>query len=259
MLFDDDPRDKRKKRFIAEMKKRKCGLLISPLASKLARWEKGEAEPEELFRTAGHAANKGEVLISDFKKRPDVILAGIAMDENRYITTVGEIGIEVRKCRVTEVFSDVVISPVRCDGSGFFRAAAMIVEDAGGEEAIGYGSPLPADPGTAFSTGPGALTVEGIIHLCLDARGAAGAEDQVTKGLLASFALAEGLDAETVAVPGIEPGEDGLSPAVYAAGVIEAVKEHPASSISKVVLTGMEEETVGVFVELLERHDAEND
>ncbi len=117
MLFDDDPRDIRKKEFIERMRRRKSGELLRPLSEKIAAWEKGEIDSSEVFKAAGYAGRKGDAMIADFKKRPDVILAGITMDENRYITSLGDIGVEVRLSDITEVFCDALVTPVEPDGT----------------------------------------------------------------------------------------------------------------------------------------------
>ena len=85
----EEARLERLKRFIAAMKTRRCDSLITPLEEKIRAYRNGEAAPEEVFKTAGWVGREGKDMEGDFKKRPEVILAGIAMDQNRYITEVG--------------------------------------------------------------------------------------------------------------------------------------------------------------------------
>jgi O-acetyl-ADP-ribose deacetylase (regulator of RNase III) len=257
MLFDDDPRDKRKKEFIERMRRRKAGELIAPLAEKIAGWESGDIELSEVFKAAGYAARKGDSLIADFKKRPDVILAGIAMDENRYITSLGDIGIEVRLADITGVFSDAVVSPVSADG-GMSEGAAAAVREAGGEEiekeAKGM-APIPA--GGAISTGPGGLTTGHVIHAQVrDVSGTVSA-DSVSDALSSALKEAEKLEAETVAVPGLGFVDGGIGAGESAAAVISAVESHEGESLTKVLLVDISEEVVDAFVSELEKRDEE--
>ena len=257
MLFDDDPRDIRKKDFIERMRHRKSGALLGPLAEKITAWEKGEAEAAAVFKAAGYAARKGEAMIADFKKRPDVILAGIAMDENRYITALGDIGIEVRLTDITEVFSDAIVTPVDPDG-GMTAGAAAAVKDSGGEEiekeAMGK---APITSGSAVSTGPGKLATGNVIHAAVNDASGGITAGSVTEALAAALKEAEELEAETVAVPGLGFVDGGIGAKESAAAVVNAVENHSGDSVTKVLLVDIVEEVVVAFIDELEKRDEE--
>ncbi len=225
MLFDDDPRDVRKKDFIERMRRRKSGELLGPLAEKIAAWEKGETDAADVFKAAGYASRKGESMIADFRKRPDVILAGIAMDENRYITALGDIGIEVRLTDITEVFSDAIITPV--------------------------------DPGGDMTAGPGDLATGNVIHAAVSDGSGGITAGSVTEALAAALKEAEELDAETVAVPGLGFVDGGIGAEESAAAVVKAVENHSGDSVTKVLLVDIAEEVVAAFVDELEKRDEE--
>ncbi len=219
MLFDDDPRDIRKKEFIERMRRRKSGELLGPLTEKIAAWERSEIDSSEVFRAASYAGRKGEAMIADFKKRPDVILAGIAMDENRHITSLGEIGVEVRLSNITEVFCDALVTPDEPDGSMTSGAAvihAAVKDDSG-----------------AITTG------------------------SVTAALSAALKEAEELEAETVAVPCLGYVDGGIGAEESAAAVITAVENHAGESLTKIMLVDIAEEAVAAFIAELEKRDEE--
>jgi O-acetyl-ADP-ribose deacetylase (regulator of RNase III) len=225
MLFEDDPRDIRKKEFIERIRRRKSGELIGPLSKKIAAWEKGDIDSSEVFRAAGYAGRKGDAIIADFKKRPDVILAGIAMDENRYITSIGEIGVEVRLSDITEVFSDAIVTSVEPDGS--------------------------------MAAGSGSLTAENVIHAAVRDGSGAVTPGSVTAALSAALKEAEALEAETVAVPGLGYVDGGIGAEESAASVISALENHSGESINKVLLVDIAEEVVSAFVAALKKRDEE--
>jgi O-acetyl-ADP-ribose deacetylase (regulator of RNase III) len=257
MLFDDDPRDIRKKEFIERMRQRKSGELLRPLAEKIEAWEQGDADPADVFGAAGYAARRGDAMIADFKKRPDVILAGIAMDENRIVTALGDIGVEVRLASITEVFSDAIVSPVEPDGN-MSSGAAVAVKEAGGEEIEHEAKDKsPVEPGRALATGPGTLTAGNIVHV--NVRDAAGAitEESVGKAMSAALEVAEELEAEAVAVPGLGYVEGGIGAGESAASLVAAIESHKGDSVAKILLVDIAEELVAAFVEELEKREEE--
>ena len=257
MLFDDDPRDMRKKNFIERMRRRKSAELLGPLSEKISAWEKGEIDSSEVFKAAGWAGRKGEAMIADFKKRPDVILAGIAMDENRYITTLGDIGVEVRLSDIIEVFSDAIVTPVEPDGSMPAGAAAAVREAGGAEIEDEAKGKAPIAAGSAVSTGSGGLTTGNIIHAAVRDGSGTITAGSVTAALSAALKEAEGLEAETVAVPGLGYVEDGIGAGESAAAVIAAVAGHSGESVSKILLVDIAEAIVAAFVADLEKRDEE--
>ncbi len=247
----DNERDKRKQRFIELMKRKKCMELLGPLSDRLLALDQGQGTVEEAIKAAAHAGKKGEALIIDFKKRPDVILAGIAMDENRHLTSIGEIGISVRRTSVTEVFSDAIVCPVS-GGVTMPPALAALINTAGGpsiEKELK--SKAPVKPGTAVSTGPGNLTCANLIFAVY------GGIADVAAALSQALRLAEELGLETLAIPGMAPG--GLfEPSAMAAAVIGAIKGHEAESLAKIVLADEDDETVAAYIEALEKFDEED-
>jgi O-acetyl-ADP-ribose deacetylase (regulator of RNase III) len=256
MLFDDDPREIRKKEFIARMRKRKAGELLNPLSEKLSGWKKGEIDPAEVFKAAGYAARRGEEMIADFKKRPDVILAGIAMDENRHITSIGEIGIEVRLGDITKVFSDAIVVPAGTDGR-MNAGAAVAVRRAGGEkieEEARSRAPIP--PGTAISTGSGELTTGSVIHAAVGNESGSLSAGSVTEAMAAALNEAQSLEAETVAVPGLGYIEGGIGAEESAAAIVKAIEDFKGESVVKILLVDVSEEVVSAFVSELEKRDA---
>jgi O-acetyl-ADP-ribose deacetylase (regulator of RNase III) len=257
MLFDDDPRDIRKKEFIERMRQRKSGELLRPLAEKIEAWEKGDADPAEVFGAAGYAGRKGDAMIADFKKRPDVILAGIAMDENRIVTALGDIGVEVRLASITEVFSDAIVSPVEQDGN-MSAGAAVAVKEAGGEEIEREAKDKsPIEPLKALSTGPGGLTAANIVHVNVRDGSGAITEESVASALAAALSVAEEQEAEAVAIPGLGYVEGGIGAKEAAAAIVTAIERHSADSVSKVLLVDIAEEVVEGFVEELEKREEE--
>ncbi|MCU0638463.1 MAG: hypothetical protein MUF59_01115 [Candidatus Krumholzibacteria bacterium] len=268
----DNERDKRKQRFIELMKRKKCMELLGPLSDRLLALDQGEGTVEEAVKAAAHAGKKGESLIVDFKKRPDVILAGIAMDENRHLTSIGEIGISARKAAVTAVFSDAIVCPVSAGGEMPATLASLISGEGGPAIEKELKSKAPIEPGTAIAAGPGSLTCANVIFAaCLGPSegagkgktgGGAGGKGPgneaatITSALSRALRIAEELSLETLAIPGMAP--DGApKPGEMAAAVIAAIKGHEAESLSKIVLADEDEETVEAYIEALERFDEE--
>lgn len=256
----EEARDTRKRAFIAAIKNKKCASLIEPLTQKIESYGKGEAEAGEVFRTAHYVAREGDKIEGDFKKRPDVILAGIAMDENRYITEIGEIGVKVRPGDLLEVFTDAIVNPASPDGA-MTAGLAGALKNAGGDniekEAL---SKAPIAAGTAVATGAGALSMLFIIHApAVDGPGSASDAEKVRAAVSASLALAEELGLETVTVPGMGTGVGGLAPEVSAGAIVEAIQAHEAKSLASINLVDGNEEMVDAFVRALERYDEENE
>ncbi|UCF06492.1 MAG: macro domain-containing protein [bacterium] len=256
----EEARDERKRTFIAAIKDKKCRALIEPLSQKIQSFVKGEAEAGEIFRTAHYVAKQGDKIEGDFKKRPDVILAGIAMDENKYITEIGDIAVKVRQGDCIEVFTDAIVNPASPDGSMATGLAAAL-KNAGGEtieeNAVAQ---APITPGTAVATGAGKLPTLFIIHAPSgDEPGGTSTPDRVQAAVSAALALGEELELETVTVPGMGTGVGGLAPDSSAQAIIEAIRSHEAKSIGSINLVDRAKEMVDAFVSALERYDEENE
>jgi O-acetyl-ADP-ribose deacetylase (regulator of RNase III) len=257
MFWDtDNERDKRKKQFIENMKTRQCHALLDPLSNKLLAWDQGEAEPEEVFSAARHAAKKGEALISDYKKRPDVILAGIAMDENKYLTAIGDTDISVRQTYVTDVFSDAIICPVRRDGSMTTGTALVIREKAGDEIEDELTTTIRETGSGTVATSPGRLATRNIIHSLIDEQDAV-TEESLTENITEALRIAEELGSETLAIPGFFPESTGMDREACASAILKALQTHKAENIQKAILADPDEETVQTWIDILEKMDEE--
>ena len=255
----DEARLERKRRFINEIRDRKCKGLIEPLLHKSQSYLKGEIPPEDVFKTAHYVARHGDEITADFKKKPDVILAGIAMDENRYITEIGDVAVKVRHGDVMSVFTDAVVNPASPDGK-MSKGLAGAIKKAGGETIEQKAmAQAPIAVGTAAATGAGTLPFLHIIHApTVDAPGGAGSPEKVRAAVSAALALAEELALDTVTIPGMGTGAGGISPPDSASAIVEAIKAHTGSYVSSVNLVDRTEETVDAFVKALEAYDEEN-
>ncbi|MBN2070050.1 MAG: macro domain-containing protein [Candidatus Krumholzibacteriota bacterium] len=251
----DNERDRRKQQFIELMKKNKCRQLVDHLSDRMIAFEEGEIDAAVLFQTAGSISKKGSTILSDFKKRPDVILAGIAMDEDRYLTGIGEIGVSVRKAPLAEIFADIIISPCSGDGSARSRTASKVLEAGGGAVTDELASLAPVAAGAAVSTGPGELPVSAIIHV--NTADIAPDTEKLRKALLSALGLAESLEAQTVVCPSFSGEAGKIAPGDAATAVIEAIKNHPAESITKIIIADEDEEAVSVLTAALEKFDEE--
>jgi O-acetyl-ADP-ribose deacetylase (regulator of RNase III) len=260
MLFDntDDEREIRKKEFIKKLKILKCDILIKPLENKLNLFQSGKTDPEEVFSTAGYVAREGEKLIGDFKKRPDVVLAGIAMDENLYISSIGEIGVSIRKGKITDFFSDAIINPAA--GNGIMsEGISAIIKNAGGsdiEKELISKAPITSEK--AISTNAGELTCRHIIHVTAteDSTNDYSAES-IKAAISKALELVETLKLKTVAIPAIWENSEGASGPELARATLEAIKSHPAESITKIILAAQTDQAAKAFVETLEEFDEE--
>lgn len=259
MLWDsDNERDDRKKKFIGAIRDRNCRRLLAPLSEKILAWESGETGPDEVFKAAGYAARKGEALIADFKKRPDVILAGIAMDEDRYLTGIGDIGISVRQTGLTEVFADAIVLPAAGDGTAASEAAAGLIEEGGASIADEARSKSPIEPMTAIATGPGDLPAANIIHVSMADTEGKITPRSISKAIAAALRLADELEAETVLLPG-SAGRNSPVAEETADAILEAIKAHEPLSLSKIIVADKDPEAVRAFVEALEKYDEDDE
>ena len=251
----DSERDERKQRFVDMIRENRSRKLIDSLSEKLLAYDQEEIDAAEVFRTVGSIAKKGNTLIADFKKRPDVILAGIAMDEDRYVTGIGDVGISVRKSLPSEVFADAVISTCAGDGSMTSETAARIKETGGIEIEKELMSSAPIDPGSAVSTGPGKIPASNIIHI--NTAGISTDSGLLRSAFLSALELAEKLEAQTVACPGFSTEDGEIPPAEAAAAIIGGIKEHDAENITKIIIADENDDTIEAIVLLLEKCDEE--
>ena len=252
----DNERDERKTQFVENIKNRKCHDLLSPLSEKLLAWDQGEITPEELISAALHAGKTGTTIISDFKKRPDVILAGIAMDENKYLTAIGDTGISVRQANVTDVFSDAIICPVPGNGSMTAGTALVIREKAGDEVEEELKASIKESLTAAVATSPGNLTSKNIIHVLTSGQDAV-TEELLTESITEALRMADKLDSETLAIPGFFPEAAGMDRESCASAILKALRTHEAENVQKVVLADPDEETVQAWIDILEKMDEE--
>jgi O-acetyl-ADP-ribose deacetylase (regulator of RNase III) len=256
---DPDARTERKRRFISMIRDKKCRKLVEPLAHKIQTYLKGETPPEDVFKAAHYVAKHGDEITVDFKKKPDVILAGIAMDENRYITEIAGVGVKVRHGDALEVFTDAIVNPASPDGkmaAGLAGAIRKSGGDAIEKEAV---AKAPIAPGTAVATGAGTLPFLSIIHAPTGAEpGGKSSAERVAAAVAAALDLAGNLELDTITIPGMGTGIGGLSPADSAGAIVSAIRSHGEGRVSNVNLVDMSEETVAAFVKALEAYDEEN-
>ncbi len=254
----EDARDERKRRFIAALKEKSCRDLINPLARKIKSYEEGSIPAEEVFKTVSYVARESREIETLFKKRPDVILAGIAMDENLYVTEVGEISVKVRKGDVTVVFTDAIVNPASPDGA-MSAGLAGAIKSAGGadieKEAL---SKAPIEGGNAVATGTGSLPNRYVLHApTVDEPGGRSSYNHVEAAVTAALKLAEELEIESIAIPGMGTGAGGIAPADSAKAIITAIKSHEVKTVSDITLIDRTDEMVGAFTKTLEQYDEE--
>ncbi|MBU8922892.1 MAG: macro domain-containing protein [Bacteroidales bacterium] len=252
----DNERDERKTQFIENIKIRKCHDLLSPLSDKLLAWDHGEISPDEVISAALHAGKTGTTIISDFKKRPEVILAGIAMDENKYLTAIGDTGISVRQANVTDVFSDAIICPVPEDGSMRTGTALVIRGEAGDEVEEELKTGIKENAQGVITTTSGRLATGKIIHVLTGGQGAV-TEKRLIESISEALRMAEELGSETLAIPGFFPEAAGLNREVCASAILKALRAHEAENVQKAILADPDEDTMKAWIDILEKMDEE--
>jgi len=255
----EDARDERKLKFIAALKRKQTGDLIEPLSQKIKAFMDGTLAPEEIFKAVQHVAVQSEKVAKRFRNRPDVVLAEIAMDENRYTTEINEIGIKARQGDITSLFADAIVNPADPRGTMSAGVAAAI-KTAGGEEiekeAVAKG---PIAVAEAIATTAGKLPNLYVIHAAIAAEpGIASSIENVKLAAAAVLALAEKLRIESVAIPGLGTGAGRISPEDGAAAILDAIKAHRPKHLSDITLIDRDEKMVEAFVRVLEKFDEEN-
>ncbi len=256
----EEARDERKKRFISALRDKKCRDLLEPLARKMESYMEGEITPEDVFKTVKYVARESDEVVNAFKKRPDVILAGIAMEENRYVTEISEINVKARQGDITAVFTDGIVNPADEKGAMTDGVAGAIKEAGGDEiekEAVSKG---PITIGEAIATAAGSLPNHYVIHAAT-VTGPPGpsSKETIRKALTAALKAAEETECESLAIPGMGTGAGKTVPEEAARAIVDAIKSHTAEHLSDIILIDRNEEMVEAFVEALEKYDAENE
>ena len=254
----EEARDERKRKFIDSLKDARCRSLIEPLGDKIISYLNGDIAAEDVFKTAHYVSKQSTNVIAMFKKRPDVILAGIAMEDNLYITGIGEINIKTRNGDITVLFVDAIVNPASPDGA-MAAGVSGAIKRAGGEEIEKETlSKAPIEQGSAVVTGAGSLPNLHVIHA--PTAGEAGGESsrELVKGaVLAALEAAEELGAASIAIPGMGTGSGKVPPQESASAIVEAIRTHEAKSISDIILIDRDEDTVQAFIKALENYDEE--
>jgi len=101
------------------------------------------------------------------------------------------------------------------------------------------------------------LTTGNVIHAAVKDDSGNITQASVTAALSAALKEAEGLEAETVAIPGLGYVDGGIEASESAAAVIAAVNDHSGEYLSKVLLVDIAKEVVSAFVVELEKRDEE--
>ena len=254
----EEARDERTRKFIDSLKESRCRSLIEPLGDKIISYLNGDIKAEDVFKTAHYVSKQSNDVIAMFKKRPDVILAGIAMEDNLYVTGIGDINIKVRRGDLTVLFVDAIVNPASPDGAMTAGVAGAIKKAAGEEIEKETLSKSPIEKGSAVSTGAGSLPNLHVIHA--PTTGEAGGKSSgelVKNAILATLEAAEELGAGSIAIPGMGTGTGKVSPKESARAIVEAIRSHEAKIISDIILIDRDEEMVQAFIEALEAYDEE--
>jgi len=255
----EEAREERKRKFIDTLKRRQTKELVAPLSQKIQMFIDGKLAPDELFKAVHHVAAQSEKISKRFRNRPDVVLAEIAMDENKFTTEVGDIGVKARLGDITALFADAIVNPA--DPRGVMtQGVAAAIKAAGGDdiekEAI---AKAPITVGTAIPTTGGALPNIYVIHVAVaDEPGGKSAPEKVKLAASAALTIAESLKIESVALPGLGAGTGAVSEEESAGAILEAIKAHRRKSLSDITLIDRDEKMVAAFVGVLEKYEEEN-
>lgn len=259
MKKKEEAREERKRAFIESLKRRQTRDLIEPLAKKIDSFRDGKLQPEDLFKAIHYVAAQSEKVTKKFRNRPDVVLAEIAMDENKFTTEVGDINIKARLGDIMTLFVDAIVNPA--DPRGVMtQGVAAAIKAAGGDEIEHEAvAKAPIAAGAAIATTAGKLQNLRIIHAVVSADpGGASSPDIVKLAAAAALELAEELDLESIAIPGLGTGSGGVSADDSAAAIFEAIRAHEPKSITDVTLVALDETMVAAFVKVLEKFDEDN-
>jgi O-acetyl-ADP-ribose deacetylase (regulator of RNase III) len=254
----EESREDRKLRFIEALKRKQARELIEPLSRKIQAFMDGTLGAEEVFKIVHYVAVQSDKVTKRFKNRPDVVLAEIAMDENKFTTEIHEMGIKARQGDITALFADAIVNPADQQGV-MAQGLAGAIKTAGGEEIEKEAvARAPIAVGQAIATTAGKLPNVHVIHVAIASEpGSASSPEQVKRATAAALALAEELRAESLAIPGLGTGSGKVSPEDSAAAILEALKAHSPKSLSDITLIDRDERVVQAFVGALERFDEE--
>lgn len=252
--------EQRRARYIEALKRRQVLSLFEPLEQKLRAYREGKLSADELFKFLGFVHVQSEKIVKRFRNRPEVILAEIAMDENRYTTEISGMSVKARLSDITALFVDAIVNPA--DPKGVMsRGLAAAIKAAGGEEiekeAI---SKAPISITKAVPSAAGSLPSRYVIHVAVsEESGGKSSSSNVRIAAASALALAEQLGVQTIAFPAMGSGTGGLSLEESAEALIAAIEGHKASSLRDVTLVGKDEETVDTFLSVLEKWDKEHE
>lgn len=259
MTKKEEARAERKLKFIESLKRRQTRDLIEPLAKKIDSFMEGKLAPEDLFKAIHYVAVQSEKVTKKFRNRPDVVLAEIAMDENKFTTEVGDINVKARLGDIMTLFVDAIVNPA--DPRGVMTdGVAAAIKAAGGDEIEREAvAKAPIAVGAAIATTAGKLQNVRIIHVSVSSEpGGTSSADTVRLAVSAALKLADELDLESIAIPGLGTGAGGVSPDDSAAAIFEAITSHKPKSLTDVTLVSLDGPMVAAFVKILEKFDEEN-
>lgn len=255
----EEARDERKRTFIEALKESKCRALVEPLHRKTTAYLEGGIPAEDLFKTIHYVSKESNEITTMFKKRPDVILAGIAMEENLYVTEICGINVKVRRGDLTVLFVDAIVNPASPDGVMAAGVAGAIKNAGGGVIEEKARAAAPIAPGTALLTEAGSLPNLFVIHApTADEPGGASSPEKIKAAVSAALLEAEKAEAGTIAIPGMGTGAGGVPSEDAAGAVVEAICAHENREISDIILIDRGEEMVEAFIGALERYDEGN-
>jgi O-acetyl-ADP-ribose deacetylase (regulator of RNase III) len=258
MKENEEARDERKRSFIESLKRAQTRGLIEPLAKKIDSFMEGTLAPEELFKAIHYVSTQSEKVTKRFRNRPDVVLAEIAMDENKFTTEVGDINIKARLGDILTLFVDAIVNPA--DPRGVMaQGVAGAIKAAGGEEIEKEAvAKAPIAAGGAIATSAGTLQNLKVIHVAIATEpGGKSSPETVRRAAAAALALAEELELESIAIPALGTGAGGVSPDDSAAAIFEAIRAHAPKSLSDITLVARDETAAAAFVKVLEKFEEE--
>jgi O-acetyl-ADP-ribose deacetylase (regulator of RNase III) len=256
----EEAREERKFKFIQSLKRRQTRTLIEPLAKKIEAFMDGTLSPEDLFKTVQHVAVQSEKVTKRYRNRPDVVLAEIAMDENKFTTEINDMGIKARLGDITTLFADAIVNPADPRGTMAAGVSAAIKAEGGDEIEKEAVAKAPLTVGTAVATTAGRLQNLYVIHVAVAGEpGGASSRENVRLAASAVLALAEELKVESVAIPGLGTGAGKVTPEDSASAILEAIKAHRAKALADITLIDHDKTMVAAFASALERFDEENE